>query len=96
MTIDEFERMTPTTAMTKQNIYSRARARRCARARFHNGGSITFNPKDATPYLYFAVGNNESGNQAGKPNGFAGRVLRFDLATKMSTTFAYGFATRTA
>jgi glucose/arabinose dehydrogenase len=41
------------------------------------------------PYLYWSVGNNFS-NEAGNPTGFVGRVLRFDVTTKMSTTFAYG------
>ncbi len=86
MTIDEFERLTPTTSMKKRNIYSHERA---GGGMFHNGGSLSFNPKDAMPYLYFSVGNNES-NNAGDPNGFAGRVLRFDLESKASTTFAYG------
>jgi hypothetical protein len=86
MTIDEFERMTPTTAVRKQNIYSRPRDGGGA---FHNGGSITFNPKDTMPYMYFAVGNNE-GNGAGNPTGFAGRVLRIDVTSKMATTYAYG------
>ncbi len=86
MTIDEFERMTPTTAVKKQNIYSKPRA---GGGMFHNGGQISFNPKDAMPLLYFSVGNNES-NQAGDPNGDAGRVLRIDVATKAATTYAYG------
>lgn len=86
MTIDEFERTTPTSAVFKQNIYSRPRDGGGA---FHNGGSITFNPKDEVPSLYFSVGNNE-GNNAGNPTGVAGRVLRIDVASKMFTTFSYG------
>jgi glucose/arabinose dehydrogenase len=86
MTVDEFERTTPTTATKKQNIYMKARA---GGGMFHNGGSITFNPKDTTPYLYFSVGNNES-NDAGNANGDAGRVLRIDVGTKAATTYAYG------
>jgi glucose/arabinose dehydrogenase len=88
MTIDEFERMTPTTAMKKQNIYSKPRA---GGGTFHNGGSIYFNPKDGDkPLLYLAVGNNLNKGESGKPDGVAGRVLRFDLATKTPTTVAYG------
>lgn len=87
MTIDEFERTSPTAATFKQNIYSEPRDGACC---FHNGGSITFNPKDATPSLYFSVGNMQ-GDNAGDPEGTAGRVLRVDPATKMYTTFAYGF-----
>jgi glucose/arabinose dehydrogenase len=86
MTIDEFERLTPTTAMLKRNIYSHERA---GGGMFHNGGQLAFNPKDQKPYLYWSVGNNESSN-AGDPNGFAGRVLRFDLDSKASTSFAWG------
>jgi glucose/arabinose dehydrogenase len=87
MTIDEFERLTPTTAMLKQNIYSKPRDGGGA---FHNGGSISFNPKDATPSLYFSVGNNE-GNNAGNPEGVAGRILKIDVTAKTYATFAYGF-----
>ncbi len=86
ITIDEFERTSPTMATKKQNIYSQPRA---GGGMFHNGGFITFNPKDAMPYMYFSVGNNES-NDAGNPNGVAGRVHRIDVAAKTHTTFAYG------
>jgi glucose/arabinose dehydrogenase len=86
MTIDEFERTTPTTATMKRNIYSQPRA---GDGMFHNGGFITFNPKDAMPYMYFSVGNNES-DDAGNPDGVAGRIHRIDLDSKQHTTFAYG------
>jgi glucose/arabinose dehydrogenase len=86
MTIDEFQRMTPTSALFTQNIYSHARDGGGA---FHNGGAITFDATEAAASLYFSVGNNE-GNNAGDAEGFAGRVLRIDVATKMFTTFAYG------
>jgi hypothetical protein len=86
MTIDEFERTSPTAATFKQNIYSKPRAGGGA---FHNGGSITFNPKDGMPFMYFSVGNNES-NDAGNPTGVAGRVLRIDVSSKAATTWAYG------
>jgi glucose/arabinose dehydrogenase len=87
MTIDEFERMSPTTAVFKRNVYSEPRDGACC---FHNGGSITFNPKDAAPSLYFSVGNMQ-GNNAGDPEGTAGRILRIEPATGMYTTYAYGF-----
>jgi Glucose / Sorbosone dehydrogenase len=92
MTIDEFERTSPTAATKKQNIYSHARADgACASGNcFHNGGMLQFNPKDASPYLYLSVGNNTIKAQSSSATGYAGRVLRFDLGTKMSTTFAYG------
>jgi glucose/arabinose dehydrogenase len=86
MTVDEFERLTPTTAMLKRNVYSHERA---GGGMFHNGGQLAFNPKDEKPYLYLSVGNNES-NTAGDPAGFAGRVLRFDLDSKAQTSFAWG------
>jgi len=86
MTVDEFERTTQTAATFKRNVYSQARAGGGA---FHNGGSLAFNPKDAQPFLYFSVGNNES-NDAGNPTGVAGRVLKIDLTSKAATTFAYG------
>jgi hypothetical protein len=92
MTIDEYERMTPTSSRMVRNIYSHARADgNCTAGNcFHNGGTLFFNPKDTMPYLYFSIGNNTVVGQSAQANGFAGRVLRFDLATKMSTTYAYG------
>ena len=49
-----------------------------------------FNPKDPSPFLYLLVGNNTLKGQLSSPTGVAGRILRFDLGTKMSTTYAYG------
>ena len=86
MTIDEFERLTPTSAMKKRNIYSAPRA---GDGMFHNGGQLAFNPKDAMPYLYWSVGNNES-NDAGNADGVAGRVHRINLDSKAHTSFAWG------
>jgi glucose/arabinose dehydrogenase len=87
LTIDEFERLTPTTAMFKQNIFSTPRE---GGGEFHNGGALAFNPKDATPFLYVSLGNT-SGNNAGDPNGNTGRILKFDVATKAKSQVAYGF-----
>jgi glucose/arabinose dehydrogenase len=87
MTIDEFERTTPTTATFSRNIYAQPRDGACC---FHNGGSLAFNPLDVTPFMYVSIGNNQ-GNNAGDPEGVAGRVLRIDLGTQVFTTFAYGF-----
>jgi glucose/arabinose dehydrogenase len=86
MTVDEFERTTPTMATKKRNIYSAPRA---GGGMFHNGGQLAFNPKDAMPYLYWSVGNNES-NDAGNADGIAGRVHRIDLTSKAHTSFAWG------
>lgn len=86
MTIDEFERTSPTAAVFKRNVYSEPRDGACC---FHNGGSITFNPKDASNSLFFSVGNMQ-GNNAGDPEGTAGRVLRIDPATGMYSTYVYG------
>jgi glucose/arabinose dehydrogenase len=88
ITIDEFERLTPTTSMKKQTIWDKPRA---AGGEFHNGGMLFFNPKDgvAKPILYHSVGNNLS-NQAGQATGVAGRVLAHDLSNGMASTFAYG------
>jgi glucose/arabinose dehydrogenase len=94
MTIDEFKRTSKTAAGPNptQNIYSRARADGACTSGscFHNGGSLMFNPKDAQPYLYWSVGNNTVKGQSSSATGYAGRILRFDLGTKMSTTIAYG------
>jgi glucose/arabinose dehydrogenase len=88
ITIDEFERLTPTTSMKKRNIWDKPRA---GSGEFHNGGMLYFNPKDgaAKPILYHSVGNNLS-NQAGQAMGVAGRVLAHDLSNDMASTFAYG------
>jgi hypothetical protein len=87
ITIDEYERLTPTTCTKKGNLYNQPRLGGGA---FHNGGSIYFNPKDASPLLYLAVGNHGSRGQSSMPNGGAGRILQFDLGTKASKTIAYG------
>lgn len=85
--IDEYERMTPTTAMKKQTIYNQMRT---GGTPYHNGGSIYFSPKDSQPFLYLAMGNHSNRGQSANPNGVAGRILKFDLGTKMSSTVAYG------
>ena len=83
-TIDEFERMTPTTAMLKGKVHSHTGSNR-----FHNGGSIYFNPKDATPFLYLSVGDAQNAGNASPPMGTNGRILKVDLATKMTSTLHY-------
>jgi hypothetical protein len=76
--VEEWQRMSITTAMKKQDIYTGRGS-----GRYHNGGSIYFNPKDTTrTWLYHSVGNAETG-EAGNPAGVLGRVLRYDVATKM-------------
>jgi glucose/arabinose dehydrogenase len=97
-TVDEFERMTPTTAMFKQNIHSQPH-----KGPHHNGGTIYFNPMDkGKPWLYNSIGNDEDMEMASAsaaPNGDQGRVLRMDVSTKMGVpamghtgfTFLYGF-----
>ena len=61
ITIDEFERLTPTTSMKKQNIYNQGRLGGGA---FHNGGSIYFNPKDASRCMYLSVGDTKNRGQS--------------------------------
>jgi glucose/arabinose dehydrogenase len=77
MTIDEFIRLTPTTAMKNRNIYSKART---GGGGFHNGGTLFFDPKaPAGQYLlYMSVGNNSSG-ESGSTTGVSGRINRFEI-----------------
>jgi glucose/arabinose dehydrogenase len=92
--VEEWERMSPTTAMFKQATYTGRGS-----GRYHNGGSIYFSPKDTEPLLYHSVGNAESAD-AGNPMGTVGRILRYNVDTKMGVpaktggvsmfTFAYG------
>src|SRR5206468_6581688 len=55
ITVDEFERMTPTTSMFKQNIHKHAGSNM-----YHNGGTLYFSPKDDKPLLYHSVGNAQN------------------------------------
>jgi glucose/arabinose dehydrogenase len=80
-TIDEFERTSPTAATKKGNLHNHAGS-----GRFHNGGSIYFNPKDAAPNLYLSVGDAENPGGAASPEGTNGRILKIDVATKMVST----------
>ncbi len=75
--VDEFKRMSPTTSMFTQNIYDGQGS-----GRYHNGGSIYFNPKDSEPLLYHSVGNGGGGGPARDVNGARGRILRYNVATK--------------
>ena len=90
ITVDEFERTTPTMATFKQNIHSHAGS-----GQYHNGGQIYFNPKDGPdkPYLYHSVGNAQSGGNSASPTGTNGKILRYDVGTKMGVpaTGATGF-----
>jgi hypothetical protein len=92
--VEEWERMSPTTATMKRVVYDGRGSNR-----YHNGGSIYFNPKDTEPWLYHSVGNAET-NEAGNPRGAVGRILRYDVSTGEGVpaktggvgefTFAYG------
>jgi glucose/arabinose dehydrogenase len=93
ITVDEFERTTNTTSMFKQNIHKHAGSNM-----YHNGGSIYFSPRDTKPLLYHSVGNAQSGGQSSSATALNGKVLRYDVSTKMGVpatgasgfTFAYG------
>jgi glucose/arabinose dehydrogenase len=93
ITVDEFQRMTTTTSMFKQNIHKHAGSNM-----YHNGGSIYFSPKDNKPLLYHSVGNAQSGGNSSNPTSLNGKVLRYDVSTKLGVpatgatglTFAYG------
>ena len=85
ITVDEFELTTPTTATKKGNLHNHAGSNQ-----FHNGGSIYFSPKDATPILYLAVGDalGRAGS-ASAPEGNNGRILKIDTTNKMASTLHY-------
>ena len=83
-TIDEFQRMSPTTAMLKGNVHNHTGSNK-----FHNGGSIYFNPKDAMPFLYLSVGDAENPGNASPATGTNGRILKVDIAAKMISTLHY-------
>jgi hypothetical protein len=87
MTIEEYERMTPTTAMKKATLFDQPRVNGSP---YHNGGSIYFNPKDTSPLLYLSVGNNNNPAESRKVAGPVGGIFRFDVATKMKEKYAYG------
>jgi glucose/arabinose dehydrogenase len=80
-TVDEFLRDTPITATFQRNVYSFGHV-----GPHHNGGSIFFNPRDASarPLLFLAVGNDEDrdvAQSAAQLDGRYGRLLRFDVST---------------
>jgi glucose/arabinose dehydrogenase len=92
--VDEFKRTGPSTSMPTQNIYDGQGS-----SRYHNGGSIYFNPKDGDrALLYHSVGNGGGAGPARQANGNRGRILRYDVSTKEGVpgmglqgfTFAYG------
>jgi glucose/arabinose dehydrogenase len=93
ITVDEFERMSPTTAMFKQNIHKHKGSNQ-----YHNGGTIYFSPKDDKPLLYHSVGNAQNEANSASPTSLNGKILRYDVGTKMGVpamgatgfTFAYG------
>ena len=85
--IDEFKRLTPTTSMKTKTLYNQARANG---GPYHNGGSIYFNPKDASPSLYLSVGDHQSPATASAATGVSGRILKIDPMSGMASTFARG------
>jgi len=93
ITVDEFERMSPTMAVFKQNVHKHAGSNM-----YHNGGSIYFSPKDDKPLLYHSVGNAQQPGNSASPTSLNGKVLRYDVTTKAGVpatggqmmTFAYG------
>jgi hypothetical protein len=93
ITVDEFERTTPTMATFKQNVHQHKGSNM-----YHNGGQIYFSPKDDKPLLYHSVGNAQSPANSASPTSLNGKVLRYDVSTKMGVpamggqmmTFAYG------
>jgi glucose/arabinose dehydrogenase len=59
--------------------------------KFHNGGSLAFNPFDHQ--LYLSVGDDQSSGgwmEAQKPDGTWGRILQIDTTAKIGTTAHYG------
>lgn len=89
--IEELERISVTSSKsTGKVVWDKPRA---AGGEFHNGGQISFSPKDnGKPLLYHSVGNNSNVGQSGMADGVAGRVLVHDLAGAdgNGATLAYG------
>jgi hypothetical protein len=89
--IEELERTSVNSSKpTGKVVWDKPRA---SGGEFHNGGQITFSPKDSgKPLLYHSVGNNSNVGQSGMAEGVAGRVLIHDLAGPggNGTTLAYG------
>jgi glucose/arabinose dehydrogenase len=88
VTIDEFERLTPTTSKKTKTILDRPRVNP---GPYHNGGSIYFSPKDAKPFIYLSLGDHQSPGGAASPMGLNGRILKIDPAVGMEgmTTAQY-------
>jgi hypothetical protein len=88
--IEELERTGMTSSKVTRTIWDKPRVKGGA---FHNGGQISFNPKDGDkPLLYHSVGNTSSVPDSGKPDGTVGRVLIHDLSADpiTSTTMSFG------
>lgn len=86
--IEELERTSVTSSKRTKVVWDKPRA---GSGEWHNGGQISFSPKDGgKPLLYHSVGNNSNIAQSGMSEGVAGRVLVHDLAAGTATTLAYG------
>ena len=85
-TVDEFERTSPDEAKFTRRIYSAP-----SPGQLHNGGALAFRPGD--DHLYLSVGDDAEDNgwvEAQKPQGDNGRILRINLETLATETWAYG------
>ena len=87
--IDEFKRTSPTTSMKVKTLYNKPRNNNNT-GPYHNGGSIYFSPKDATPALYLSVGDHQQSGAAAAAEGVAGRILKIDVGDGSATTHARG------
>jgi hypothetical protein len=89
--IEELERTSVTSSKpTGKDIWDKPRI---VAGEWHNGGQLSFNPKDGDkPLLYHSVGNTQSVADSGKAEGTVGRVLIHDLAGAPGngSTLAYG------
>jgi hypothetical protein len=85
-TVEEWKKMSATTAMKVRDIYKKPSSHM-----YHNGGSLAFNPMDKE--LYISVGDNNAACGPGcaqMQEGDYGRIMKINLAAGTTTTAHYG------
>jgi hypothetical protein len=85
-TVDEFKKVSATSAMFVRNVYKKPSSHQ-----YHNGGSLAFNPMDKQ--LYISIGDNNADcgpSCAQMAEGDYGRILKINLENGSTTTAHYG------
>jgi glucose/arabinose dehydrogenase len=74
-TVDEYKKMSATSAMFVRNVYARPDSHQ-----YHNGGSLAFNPKDKNLYISLGDNNADCGPSCAQmASGDYGRILQIPL-----------------